>query len=382
MAGSNAGTDGYCWRTTDAGQTWAYAAGMPGGKQVQFVDTLHGWILIEGNGGTIRRTTNGGQSWSQFSIGGSAWIGGIAFASSESGWAFGGSGNVRFTSNGGVTWTSRNPGNSAYLETGFFLSPLEGWVAGGYGGGNGYIGHTTDAGVSWTSQPPATSNHFYASFFLNSRLGWLGAVSGYVQGTTDGGSSWQMLSQVSNDFINGILMTDSLNGWLLASDQGNSQSPGRGYVYRTSDGGTSWHVQWTAPWPNSGLSAITTRAGKEPWVCGAHATILKYVPASGTEEPGPTLGLENPGLRVSPNPFCRNTEISYELTRSGRVRLAVYDALGKCVATLVDRQQEPGQFKAAWNRCDAAGRPVPRGAYFCRLQTRDCQATGKLLVLD
>ena len=160
VAGSNAGTDGYCWRSTDAGQTWAYAASMPGGKQVQFVDALHGWMLTEGNGGTIRRTTNGGQNWSQFGIGGSAWIGGMAFASPETGWAFGGSGNVRFTSNGGVTWTSRNVGNSAFLETGFFISPTEGWVAGGYGGGNSYIGHTTDGGASWTSQPrpPTTTS--------------------------------------------------------------------------------------------------------------------------------------------------------------------------------------------------------------------------------
>lgn len=382
VAGSNAGTDGYCWRSTDAGQTWAHAAGMPGGKQVQFADALHGWMLTEGNGGTIRRTTNGGQNWSQFGIGGSAWIGGMAFASPESGWAFGGSGNVRFTSNGGVTWASRNVGNSAFLETGYFLSSTEGWVAGGYGGGNSYIGHTTDGGASWTSQPPAANNHFYASFFLNSRLGWLGAVSGYVQGTTDGGASWQMLGQVNRDFVNGILMTDSLNGWLLASDNGNSQQPGLGVIYRTTDGGLSWQSDWTAPWPNSGLNAIVTHCGKEPWVCGAHGTILRYVPASATREPGPIPGARNMGLQVSPNPFCRRTEISYVLTRPGRMKLVVYDALGNQVATLVDRQQEPGQFSAVWNRCDAAGRPVPHGAYFCRLHAGDGQVTGKLLVLD
>ena len=229
---------------------------------------------------------------------------------------------------------------------------------------------------------PAANNHFYASFFLNSRLGWLGAVGGYVQGTTDGGESWQMLSQVSRDFVNGILMTDSLNGWLLASDNGNSQQPGLGAVYRTTDGGMSWSSDWTAQWPNSGLNAITTHNGKEPWVCGAHGTILKYVPASATEEPCPSRDAGNPGLQVSPNPFCRSTEISYVLTRPGRVKLAVYDALGNHVATLIDRHQEPGQFNAVWNRCDAAGRPVPRGTYFCRLRTENSQSTAKLMVLD
>jgi photosystem II stability/assembly factor-like uncharacterized protein len=382
VSGSNAGTDGYCARSTDAGQTWAYAPGVPGGAIVQFRDSLHGWMLTEGTGGTIKRTTNGGASWSQFGVGGSAWIGGISFASPESGWAFGGSGNVRFTSNGGATWSSHNPGTTAYLETGFFLNPNEGWVAGGYGGSNSYIGHTTDGGVSWTSQPPAANNHFYASFFLNSRQGWLGAVSGYVQGTRDSGNTWQMLSQVSHDFVNSILMTDSLDGWLVASDQGNTAAPGYGYIYRTNDGGTSWQLEWTAPWPNGNLSAIASRAGKEPWVCGQHATILRYQAASAIAEPRELPLTTAAVLLARPNPFGPSTEFSYRLDRPGHVRLAIYDATGRHVATLIDRTEAAGLHRVVWNGGDASGRRVGSGTYFARLETAKGQALARMLTTD
>jgi photosystem II stability/assembly factor-like uncharacterized protein len=357
VSGSNAGTDGYCARSTDGGVTWAYAPGVPGGAQVQFVDDMHGWMLTEGTGGTIKRTTNGGVSWSQFGIGGSAWIGAACFASPDSGWAFGGSGNVRFTSNGGATWTSRNPGTTAYLETGYFISPTEGWVAGGYGGANSYIGHTTNGGESWTSQPPAANDHFYASFFLNGQLGWLGAVSGYVQGTTDGGASWQMLSQVSHDYVNGILMTDNLNGWLVASDQGNSSSPGYGFIYSTSDGGSSWQLQWTAPWPNGNLSGITTRRGKEPWVCGFHATILKFVPTVGLAEEGTAhsaLRLKPGAIEVGPNP-CRGI-LSLELPEGGVAHgVVLSDAAGRRVRQIA---------LSARARVDVDLRDLPDGVYF------------------
>ena len=66
-----------------------------------------------------------------------------------------------------------------------------------------------------------------------------------------------------------------------------------------------------------------------------------------------------------PNPFNPSTRVSYSLPENykGRVLLAVYDVLGKKVATLVDGEQAGGQYSATWNAAPSAS-----GVYFCMLR--------------
>ena len=37
-------------------------------SDITFVDDAHGWVLMRGEGSTIFRTTDGGQTWTQFPI--------------------------------------------------------------------------------------------------------------------------------------------------------------------------------------------------------------------------------------------------------------------------------------------------------------------------
>jgi Secretion system C-terminal sorting domain len=67
-----------------------------------------------------------------------------------------------------------------------------------------------------------------------------------------------------------------------------------------------------------------------------------------------------------PNPFNPSTHIEYQLERAGFVRLTVYDALGREVESLVDRQQEAGYKSVQWN----AGR-FSSGVYLYRLTVTD-----------
>lgn len=77
-----------------------------------------------------------------------------------------------------------------------------------------------------------------------------------------------------------------------------------------------------------------------------------------------------------PNPFNPSTNISYELTRSGEVRLEVFNALGQQVATLVDGFQASGSQSISWN-ADA----VPSGVYIYRLTTAGQVLTKKMLLI-
>ncbi len=73
-----------------------------------------------------------------------------------------------------------------------------------------------------------------------------------------------------------------------------------------------------------------------------------------------------------PNPFFRNggtaTAIRYSLPWPAKVKLAVYDQLGREVATLVDAQKAAGEERVVWNGRDQNGARAGSGIYFYRLQ--------------
>ena len=63
-----------------------------------------------------------------------------------------------------------------------------------------------------------------------------------------------------------------------------------------------------------------------------------------------------------PNPFNPLTAISFQLSAVSDVKLAVYDALGREIAVLVQDEQQPGSHIVRWNASS-----VSSGVYFCRL---------------
>ena len=69
-----------------------------------------------------------------------------------------------------------------------------------------------------------------------------------------------------------------------------------------------------------------------------------------------------------PNPFNAETTIRYVLPKPGRVRLVIYDVLGRKVRTLVDREQVAGQHSVLWDGKDGERGGVSSGVYFCRLE--------------
>ncbi|MGE5314339.1 MAG: phospholipase D-like domain-containing protein [Acidobacteriota bacterium] len=76
-----------------------------------------------------------------------------------------------------------------------------------------------------------------------------------------------------------------------------------------------------------------------------------------------------------PNPFNPSTVIGYRIASAGRVSLAIFDVLGREVASLVDGQMQPGAYSVVWNAS-----AVPSGVYFCRLQSGSRIETRKLLL--
>ncbi|MCK4409806.1 MAG: cadherin-like domain-containing protein, partial [Candidatus Eisenbacteria sp.] len=81
-------------------------------------------------------------------------------------------------------------------------------------------------------------------------------------------------------------------------------------------------------------------------------------------------------LQNYPNPFNPTTVFSYVLRDECAVRLSVYTADGRRVATLVDEVQSPGSKSVTWEATDR-----PSGVYFYRLTVAGETLTGQAVLL-
>jgi hypothetical protein len=79
-----------------------------------------------------------------------------------------------------------------------------------------------------------------------------------------------------------------------------------------------------------------------------------------------------------PNPFNPSTTIAFELNRSTRVNIAVFDVMGRKVATLKDEVMGPDRHTVTWRGVNDDGRRVASGVYFCRMVAADVRQTKKL----
>jgi len=93
---------------------------------------------------------------------------------------------------------------------------------------------------------------------------------------------------------------------------------------------------------------------------------FSFVAEFGREEGGPTqmTVLEE----VYPNPFNSSTVVRYFLGREGRVRIIVYNVLGREVRVLEDGKRAPGRYEVEWDGRDGLGRPVGSGVYLVRME--------------
>ncbi len=77
-----------------------------------------------------------------------------------------------------------------------------------------------------------------------------------------------------------------------------------------------------------------------------------------------------------PNPFNPATTIEFSVLKAGHISLKVYDVLGKEVATLVDEEREPGNFKVMF---DAS--TLTSGTYLYTLRSGGFAETKKMLIV-
>ncbi|MBL7875554.1 MAG: DUF1573 domain-containing protein [Cyclobacteriaceae bacterium] len=217
-------------------------------------------IYAVGSGGLIKKSIDGGQTWTSQSSGTTSTLRDVYFLDKFAGWAVGDGGVTLRTANEGVSWSSTLiPGAPTLhaITRRSFNDPL--WAV----GANGGIYKSTNEGVTWVAQTTNTTQDFHGVVAINSSLIIAVGTGGAICRSTNGGTTWTTTIVGANINLNAV--HGHSTGSLIAV--GSS-----GVIYRSYDSGQSWTAQFSGT-SNSLFDVHSSVSGV--YACGVQGTIVK-----------------------------------------------------------------------------------------------------------
>jgi hypothetical protein len=82
-----------------------------------------------------------------------------------------------------------------------------------------------------------------------------------------------------------------------------------------------------------------------------------------------------------PNPFNPETSIRYSVAEPGAVRIAVYNALGQQIRTLVSNHKVAGDYTVDWDARDQSGVEVASGVYIYRMEINGFESAHRMVLV-
>jgi len=363
-------------KTTNGGTTWAATTTNPTTALLYNIFAFDANLALTTSspGGTtgtnVYRTTNGGTSWTLVfnQPTAAAFIDAIWMTSATNGFMMGDPVGARWslwrTTNGGVNWDS----------TGLYLAQNAGeagWNNGMFVSGN-YIWFNTSAtriyyssnnGASWTAQTIASQA--FGTIWFNTLTNGMASSGTALSYTVNSGGTWTPVTLPGTGTINGITGTGS-NWWVVRATTS---------IYRSTNNGTSWTTEYTAPAGNHThiMKAIN---GNRLWAVRINGGIAKsdgligIIPIGG-ETPTSFALSQN-----YPNPFNPTTDIKFSIPKTGLVKIAVYDAMGREAAVLVNESLSAGSYSVDFNASNLSS-----GIYFYTMFSGNFKETKKMILV-
>ncbi|NPD85464.1 T9SS type A sorting domain-containing protein [Lentimicrobium sp. L6] len=82
-----------------------------------------------------------------------------------------------------------------------------------------------------------------------------------------------------------------------------------------------------------------------------------------------------------PNPFNHSTSINYRLTSKAFVKLQIYNESGRLLRTIVNNNQQAGDYVVQWNGTDMNGNALSSGVYIYKLSVDNISERRKMYLL-
>ena len=313
-----------------------------------------GQAWLGGDGGVVRRLISG--TWESRNIPNG--VEDFVIFSRSSGWSFaaGTGGSIYRTTDGGDTWILQASGTTNALRDG---NGFVGSVAIAVGD-EGTIVKTTDGGVNWAVKPSGTTADLHA--YKDGASGGVFAAgeSGTMLRSTDGGETWDPVALGTSATIHDIDTSGQNANWMLAVGEG-------GTVVRSTDAGSTWCLidsETTADLyaTDMVLNAKFTVAG-----AGGYLAVSENA-GGGCFDPTGVLVPE--ALRTFqiagpwPQPLAGPGRFELAVDRAQQLRAVLVDVSGRRVGTLLDAHVAAGERRLV--SIDAER--YPSGVYFLRVE--------------
>ena len=86
-------------------------------------------------------------------------------------------------------------------------------------------------------------------------------------------------------------------------------------------------------------------------------------------------------LQNYPNPFNPSTTIEYEIPKSGKVEVSIYDLNGRLIKILVNANQNQGNHKVNWDGVNQSGKKVSSGFYVYSIKFENSVSSKKMILV-
>lgn len=253
-----------------------------------------------------------------------------------------GDGGIYRSEDGGQTWTLLDSLEASYLSLG-----RDGVL---YAGAADGLFKSSDSGETWSTaglEGKSVTNIWSGN---DGRLVALTSNSGTYY-SADDGQTWA--SNAFPRWVSGVEFSDDGRVFVVTS-AGVSYSFDGGENWELTRGLGSWIARSLLLGPDGYLYVGTDGEG----------VYRSRAPARQVATEPPPVVPDHFALHANyPNPFDLSTTIPFSLAYPGKVRLEIYDLLGRNVATLISGFLAAGEHEAVWNP-----RFRPSGMYFCKLQ--------------
>ncbi len=371
------GYAGRVLRTTNGGVTWVSvnAAPIPGTldlHSIYAIDSVTALVAGSGASSFLFRTSNGGANWVQVFTETGGFINSVQMGNSFAGFMMGDPVGTRWslwgTTTGGLTWDSASfylpkTGTDAGWNNSFFFDA----AAGVWFGTNNTRVYKSLTLTTWTTQPTTGQLNSYAIWFNTPLTGFTGGTALLM--TTNGGASWVSPPAALPGTANLSGITGFGTQWVVTR-QATA-------IYISANNGATWSTSYTAPGAGLYRHIAKNRADNLTYFAVrsdggiSKGTLLVGITPISSEIP------ENFELKQNyPNPFNPNTLIEFSIPKTGFVKLAIYDALGREVSSLLNSELVSGNYQINFNASDLA-----RGTYYYKLISGEFVQTKKMILV-